>query len=66
VNGKTTRTLYGFEVGNLMDMSKAKYAKTHNWQQGFGILYVQDKIVTPVPIPIQKRSFVIEGQQWTW
>ena len=66
VNGKHTRTLFGFEVGNLMDMRKALYAKTHNWQQGFGILYVQDKIVTPVPIPIQKRSFVIEGQQWTW
>ena len=66
INGNHTRTLFGFEVGNLMDMRKALYMKTHNWQQGFGILYVQDKIVTPVPIPIQKRSFVIEGQQWTW
>lgn len=66
VNGKHTRTLFGFEVGNLMDMRKALYAKTHNWQSGFGILYVEGKTVTPVPVPIQKRSFVIEGQQWTW
>jgi hypothetical protein len=66
VNGKTTRTLYGFEVGNLMDMGKAKYAKTHNWQAGFGLLYVDGPRVTPVPIPIEKKSFVVEGVQYKW
>ena len=66
VNGKVTRTLHGFEVGNLMDMSKAKYAKTHNWQQGFGLLYVHGQIVTPVPIPIQRKSFVVEGVEYKW
>lgn len=66
VNGKVTRTLFGFEVGNLMDMRKAKYAKTHNWQQGFGILYVMGNIVAPCPVPIINKSFVIEGEQYSW
>ena len=66
VNGKVTRTLWGFEVGNLMDMRQAKYAKTHNWQQGFGLLYVDGKHVTPAPVPIQNKSFVIEGERYAW
>ena len=49
-----------------MDMRKAKYAKTHNWQQGFGLLYVDGNTVTPHPVPITNRSFVIEGEQWSW
>ena len=66
VNGKVTRTLWGFEVGHLMDMKKAKYATTHNWQQGFGILYVDGNTVTPHPVPITNRRFVVEGQVWEW
>jgi hypothetical protein len=66
VNGKITRTLWGFEVGNLMDMKQAKYAKTHNWQQGFGVLYVHEKRVTPFPVPILNRSFVVEGTEYRW
>ena len=66
VNGKATRVLYGFEVGNLMDMRKAKYAKTHNWQQGFGLLYIDGTRVTPCPVPIEKKSFIIEGEQYSW
>lgn len=66
VNGNITRTLYGFEVGNLMDMKKARYAKTHNWQQGFGVLYVDGKRVTPYPVYINNRSFVLEGEQYSW
>lgn len=66
VNGKVTRTLWGFEVGNLMDMRKATYTKTHNWQQGFGILYIHDGRVTPVAIPIEKKSFIVEGEQYSW
>lgn len=66
VNGKVTRTLWGFEVGNLMDMRKAKYAKTHNWQSGFGLLYVDGNHVTPCPVPIEKKSFVIEGERYSW
>lgn len=66
VNGRITRTLYGFEVGNLMDMRQAKYAKTHNWQQGFGILYVDGNNVYPQPIPIEKKSFMVEGKVYSW
>ena len=66
VNGNITDTLWGFEVGNLMDMKKALYAKTHNWQQGFGVLYVDGKTVTPTPVPIRNKSFVIEGVQYKW
>lgn len=66
VNGRTTRTLYGFEVGNLMDMGKAKYARTHNWQAGFGLLYVDGNRVYPQPIPIVGKSFVIEGVCYSW
>lgn len=66
VHGKLTRTLWGFEVGNLMDMGKATYAKTHNWQAGFGLLYVDGKTVTPSPVPIQNRSFTVEGVQYKW
>ena len=66
VNGKTTRTLFGFEVGNLMDMGKAKYAKTHNWQAGFGLLYHDKNTVTPVPVPIINRSFIVEGVKYSW
>jgi hypothetical protein len=66
VHGKITRTLFGFEVGNLMDIRKAKYAKTHNWQQGFGLLYVDGKKVHPVPVPIVNRSFIVEGERYSW
>ena len=66
INGRVTRTLWGFEVGHLMDMRKALYSKTHNWQQGFGILYVDGKNVYPVPVPILNRSFMVEGKRFTW
>lgn len=66
INGNITRTQWGFEVGNLMDMSKATYAKTHNWQQGFGLLYVDNNSVVPCPIPIERKSFVIEGKRYSW
>lgn len=66
VNGNITNTLWGFEVGNLMDMKKALYAKTHNWQQGIGILYVEGKTVIPAPIPIHNKSFTIEGVRYAW
>ena len=65
--GSEEKTIYGFEVGNLMDYSKAKYIKggMTNWQHGFGILYVDGKTVTPVSIPIQRDgSFIVDGYKW--
>jgi len=67
VNGSVTRSLWGFEVGNLMDLRQAHYTKgVANWQQGFGVLYVEGQKVTPVPVPIQRKSFVFEGDMYAW
>lgn len=64
--GIVGRILTGFEVGNLMDFKKAHY--THgsaNWQQGFGLLYVDGKNVTPVSVPVAKDgSFIVEGKRY--
>lgn len=63
----TSRTIYGFETGNLMDYSRAKYIKggLFNWQQGFGVLYVDGQKVTPVSVPIQRDgSFIFAGYKW--
>ena len=65
--GKIGHTLYGLEVGNLMSFSSAKYLKggSGNWQQGFGILYVNNKKVSPVFVPIEKDgSFIVEGKTY--
>lgn len=64
--GVIGRILTGFEVGNLMKFSSAAY--THgsaNWQQGFGMLYVDGKNVTPVAVPVAKDgSFIVEGKRY--
>lgn len=67
VSGRVRGRLYGMEVGNLMDMRQADYLKagTANWQQGFGILYVEARNVTPSLILIQPNgSFIVEGQTY--
>lgn len=65
VNGRLTRTLWGFEVGNLMDMRQAKYAKTHNWTQGFGLLYEDKHGAQPVFVGIERDgSFMVEGRRY--
>lgn len=70
VNGKVLRTKVGFEVGTLMDMSKADYvikqAGAANWQLGFGVLYIDGAHVAPVPVLMDPRSgeFVFEGRRW--
>lgn len=64
--GVIGRILTGLEVGNSMQFSKASY--THgsaNWQQGFGLLYVDGKNVTPVAVPVHKDgSFIVEGKRY--
>lgn len=68
LNGKIQTRLFGFEVGHLMDLSKASYlnAGTANWQQGFGILHIVNNKVFPVAVPIINRSFVVDGQKYEW
>lgn len=67
-NGKVNRPLFGLEVGHMMDLSKASYLKSGgaNWQQGFGILYVNGTKVTPVPVVVTGRSFTVEGATYSW
>lgn len=64
--GEVTNRIFGFEVGHLMDESKALYTKgTFNWQKGFGILYVDRRRVIPIPVPIERDgSFVVEGKRY--
>jgi hypothetical protein len=59
------KTLWGFEVGNLMDSRQASYLKagSANWQGGFGIIEVHGKNVTCIPVPVnQDGSFTIYGK----
>lgn len=61
------KTIWGMEVGNLMRYKDAKYIKggLFSWQQGFGMLYIDNNNVTPVLIPIRKDgSFIVEGRVW--
>jgi len=67
VAGINTRTVWGMEVGNLMDAKQASYLKggISNWHQGFGVLWVDGKKVTPQIIPIEKDgSFTFLGKVW--
>ena len=61
------QTLWGFEVGNLMEKKKASYLKAGaaNWQMGFGIIEVHGKAVTNIPVPVNPDgSFTIYGKMY--
>lgn len=68
IYGRVNAQRWGLEVGNLMDMrsSGAAYAKVHNWQQSFGVLYQSGRNVTPHLIPIVNKSFIFEGVEYKW
>ena len=66
VNGHT-RTRFGVEVGNLMDIRKAQYLATGsaNWQAGFGILYQDGVDVYPYVVPMKPDgSFICGGRKY--
>lgn len=63
LNGKS-QTIYGMEVGNLMEMGKASYlsAGSANWQCAFGILRTWKGKTHPQVVYIQSDgSFVVDG-----
>jgi hypothetical protein len=65
LGGKKLQEVWGFEVGNLMDMKKATYLKggMGNWQQGFGVLVIDGRDVHPVPVPFRPNgSFYFDGK----
>ena len=66
--GGKPKTIWGMELGNLMNYSSAKYIKAglFTWQQGFGILHVDGKTVVPQIVPIVNRSFTVGGKTWKW
>ncbi|MFD4905016.1 metallophosphoesterase [Kitasatospora purpeofusca] len=65
--GGKLKTIYGFEVGHLMDVKQAGYLRggPANWQRGFGLLYVGQHGATPHAVPVENDgSFVVEGQRF--
>lgn len=56
-------TLWGLEVGNLMNMKMAQYLKgaTANWQQGFGIIKVDGDHVRAEAVSITDSKFVVDN-----
>jgi hypothetical protein len=65
--GSKPRTVWGMEVGCMMDFKYAKYVKggLFTWQLGFGVLFVDGQKVTPSIIPMNlDGSFVFEGKLW--
>jgi hypothetical protein len=65
--GKVTRTVYGMEVGCLMDMGKAGYLKSGgaNWQLAFGIHFVEGKRVSPHLVYMRPDgSFTWDKKEW--
>jgi hypothetical protein len=58
--GKTS-TLYGLEVGHMMDIKQASYltSGSANWQTGMGILVEHNRKVTPFAIPIVNGEVII-------
>ena len=62
------KTLWGFEVGNMMDARKATYlrALSAGWQGGIGIIEGRGNNVTCIPIPInQDGSFYALGRHYS-
>ncbi len=64
--GDTEQTLFGVEVGHMMDPRKAQYLKgaAANWQAGFVILNVdrENGLVIPEPIFVHGDTFKVDGE----
>jgi hypothetical protein len=56
-----THTLYGLEVGHMMDIKQASYltSGSANWQTGIGILVQDGTNVTPFAVPIVNGEVII-------
>lgn len=69
VGSKVQRIRYGFEVGHLIDIKTSGMAYMKgmaNWQQGFGIIIEDKGNVTPIPVPIVAKSFIVDGVKYSW
>ena len=65
--GNNVSTLWGIEVGNLMDYRKAHYLKgaAPNWQKGFVILDISGSRVQPQLVDLKGRTFLVDGKDYT-
>jgi hypothetical protein len=66
----TTQNLEGYEIGHLMNVSKASYSQTHNWQPGFAIAHVENgerPHVQLVPIHMGSEGWTcwVDGKKFT-
>lgn len=65
--GRNRRTLFGFEVGHLMDETKAQYLAggVANWQKGWGRILAGQYSAIPVPVYVERDgSFVVDGVRY--
>lgn len=55
------KTIYGLEVGNLMDIKQASYLSSGvaNWQQGIGILVQKGRQVIPYAVPVVNGDILL-------
>jgi hypothetical protein len=66
-SGRHVRTIYGMEVGCLMELRQAAYLKSGgaNWQLAFGIHFVDGRNVSPHLVYMRPDgSFVWENREW--
>jgi hypothetical protein len=66
-SGKHGRTIYGMEVGCLMELAQAAYLRSGgaNWQLAFGIHFVDGRNVSPHLVFMRPDgSFVWEKREW--
>ena len=55
------KTIYGLEVGNLMDIKQASYLSSGvaNWQQGIGVIVQKDRNVVPYAVPVVNGDILL-------
>lgn len=66
--GGKTRTIWGMEVGHMMNLKEAKYIKAglFTWTKSFALLHVDGNTVVPQLVPIVNDSFVVDGKIYKW
>lgn len=69
VGARVNRVRTAMEVGHMIDIrtSGMAYMKgMANWQAGFGLVIEDGKNVTFTPVPINNRSFIVDGTRYAW
>ena len=64
--GQVTRTLWALEVGHAMDLRRALYTKTHQWQKAFAVLTPIGNTLSPMLIPVMGNRFIYNGKEYRW